>query len=265
MARWFTVVFRDILLSCSHARLAVLVLILAWPSATIASNTGFRPIRALTTVSIDRSTIDVEVDATFGPGPESQFVEPRQSLHLRLERAYVTAIDRNESPADSRVVIAFDTVTGLAASLFKVPTEQFAPPADGIKQLPHKESIRRTLILHIDGADTSDALNRQSEKLRSCLASQVSDTLYSIDERVSSYCRLQSRSRRPGYIAKMPSGLLLHISCSRAAIGCRVHFPFDNFAPRVSFHVDRLNDWMKVVADADVFLRSKLYQPPRSP
>ncbi len=116
-----------------------------------ADGTPFSPARKLTTWYTDRTPIDIEVVATSGADPDARFLEPRRTLRLRLERAYVDSIGwRERPPYDySSLALSFDRITGLPRALLQAPSEQVDKRGDDIPRLRHEELIRRTFVVTI--------------------------------------------------------------------------------------------------------------------
>ena len=227
----------------------------------LADDRPFVPVRTLTSWYTDRRPIDVEIVASSGIANEINFIEPRQSLKLRLERAYLDDIGWNAKPAHSSAAISFDTVTGLPRSLFVAPPQQVEERGDNIVPLTHEESVRRTLNLRIDGHSSARTLRATSEKLDRCRGVQEGDGLFRFAGNASGYCRLaDARPRSTHYVAVLAGGESIKLTCNDLPIGCRMSFPFESFAPVVGFHRSRLSEWRKIIETATAFLNSKKYR-----
>jgi hypothetical protein len=231
-------------------------------SAFATAAAPFSPMRKLTSWYTDRSLIDVEVVATSGSGPDSRFLIPKRILKLRLERAYVVSIGWHEQSdyEYSSLSLSLDGVTGLPSALFTAPPEQVEKRGDRIAQLTHDESVRRTLIVSVDGHSSRKNLEINSEKLSSCLGTQMADGLFHFRDDGSTYCHLGSLVGKTNYIALLSDGVYAQITCTDQDIACNVPFPFDGFAPVVGFHRDRLSDWKRVVVQAFTFLETKKFK-----
>ena len=139
----------------------------------------FDPVRKLTGWYTDRELIDVEAVATSGDGPDARFLQPRRALGFRLEQAYVTLIGWREGPEYdySRLSMLFDMVTALPMVLFSAPHQEVDKRGDDIGQLTHTESVRRTLIVNLDGYSTEENLKSNSAKLNLCRGAQEGNGL----------------------------------------------------------------------------------------
>jgi hypothetical protein len=227
-----------------------------------AADGPFNPMRKLTSWYTDRGLIDVEVVATSGSGPDSRFLSPKRTMKLRLERAYVASIGwREQSDYDySSLSLSFDGATSLPSALFTAPPEQVEKRSDSIDRLTHDESVRRTLIVNVDGHSSQKNLELSSEKLSSCVGKKVADGLFQFLDDGSTYCHLGSLVGKISYVALLPGGTYAQLTCTDQDIGCSVPFPFDGFAPVVGFHRDRLSNWKGVVEQAFAFLEKKKYR-----
>jgi hypothetical protein len=221
----------------------------------------FDPVRKLTGWYTDRNLVDVEVVATSGDSPDARFLQPRRALGFRLERAYVVSIGWREQPEYdySRLSMMFDSVTGLPSVLFPARAQPVDKRGDDIPQLTHEESVRRTLIVNLDGSSTEENLKSNSAKLSLCRGAQEGDGLFRLNDDGSSYCHVSSL-QGTNYVAVLPDNVSVQLTCTDQAIGCRLKFPFEGFAPSVGFHRDHLADWKKVLDQASAFLRAKKYQ-----
>ena len=222
----------------------------------------FDPVRKLTTWYTDRNPIDVEVVATSGASPDARFLGPRRALGLRLERAYVGSIGWHEQPDYdySSLSMSFDAITGLPSALFSAPPLQVDKRGEDIPQLTHDESIRRTLIVNVDGHSTAENLKTNSKKLDRCRGAQERDDLFRLNDDGSTHCHLSSLIGKMNYVALLSADVSVQITCTDQAIGCRLMFPFDGFAPVVVFHRNRLGEWRSIIDEASAFLRAKKYQ-----
>jgi hypothetical protein len=221
----------------------------------------FNPVRKLTGWYTDRNLIDVEVVATSGDSPDARFLQPRRALGFRLERAYVIDISWREGPEYdfSNLSMMFDSITGLPSVLFPARAHPVDKRGDDIPQLTHEQSIRRTLIVNLRGSSTEENLKINSAKLNLCRGSQEGDGLFQLNDDGSTYCHVSS-VLGTSYVAVLPDSVSVRLTCTDEAIGCRLKFPFEGFAPSVGFHRDHLADWKNVIDQARAFLRAKKYQ-----
>jgi len=217
----------------------------------------FNPIRKFSTWYTDRSPVDVEVVATSGPDSEAHFLEPRRTLRLRLERAYVDSIAwRERPPYDySFVGLSFDMTTGLPAALFQAPPEQVDKRGDDISRIGHSALVRRTLNISIRGYSSANLLKANTPKLNRCRGKQEQDDLFSFQSNGSDCYR--GIKPDPIYIAVISADLSLQITCNDQPLGCRMAFPYGDFAPEVGFNRHRLYEWRSIVDRARAFLDAK--------
>jgi hypothetical protein len=227
-----------------------------------ADGTPFTPARKLTSWYTDRNPIDIEVVATSGIGPDARFLQPRRTLRLRLERAYVHLILwREQPPYDySSAGLSFDSITGLPTVLFQAPPEQVDKRGDDIPQLGHDKMVRRTLNLIIDGHWSAEQLRMNSANLDRCRGVQERDGLFRFKDDGSAYCHIGASLGETSYVAVLSPDLSSRITCTDQAIGCSMTFPYGDFAPKVSFHRDHLDGWRTVLDRVRDFLDAKKYQ-----
>jgi hypothetical protein len=227
-----------------------------------ADGTPFSPARKLTSWYTDRNPIDIEVVATTGADPDARFLQPRRTLRLRLERAYVDSIGwREQPPYDySSASLSFDTITGLPTALFQAPPEQVDKRGDDISRPGHDKMVRRTLNLTINGHSSAEHLRADSAKLNRCRGVQERDGLFRFKDDGSAYCHIGASLGETSYVAVLSPDLSLQINCTDQAIGCSTTFPYGDFAPKVSFHRDHLDGWRTVLDRARDFLDAKKYQ-----
>lgn len=221
----------------------------------------FEPARKLTGRHTDRNLIDVEVVASSGSGPDARFLEPKRSLKLRLERAYVVSIGWRERPEYdfSYLSMTFDSSTGLPSTLFAAPLRQEDKRRDDVVTLSHHDLVRRTLVLSIDGSSSSDIVINNSAKLAQCRGEPEANELFGLNPSASPFCHLSSLLGQTNYVATLPNGISTQITCTDQAIGCRLTIPFEAFAPVIGFHRDRLPEWRSVANQATEFLQSRKY------
>jgi hypothetical protein len=248
---------------CVMIRSLTLIVILIFgvtQLSSIARAQPFEPISQLRTWYTDRNPVDVEISATTGQGSEARRLEPKRTLRLRLERAYVDTISRIEQPSFSSVSLSFDLPTGLPSALFTAPPEQVELRGDPIRQLLHDESASRTLIIRLNGSNSSDVLPRVSSELNHCKGGQRQNDLFLFDGERDPSCLAHSLAFGTKYVAQLSEDISLLIRCSDALIGCEMYFPFEGFLPSVSFHESHLARWREIVGKAAEFLQSKKYR-----
>lgn len=229
--------------------------------SSLALSQPFQPITKLTTWYTDRTPIDLEIVASMGQGNEAHLLQPERKLRFRLERAYVDFLFRKEQPPSSSVMMSFDVPTGLPSVLFRAPPEQVDAKSDKILQLDHATSVRRTLNIRLQSKEVVELVKRASSEIRRCRGPSRGNDLFLYDKNREESCVARSFGSGTKYVAELSDDTDLLIDCSNSrATNCEVSFPFEGFAPSVSFNESYLGGWREVIERAASFLRSKQYE-----
>jgi hypothetical protein len=218
----------------------------------------FEPVRRLSTWYTDRTPIDIEIIAKHDADPRRTRADA--VLRLRLERAFVTLL-LAQSPGHEQLRISFDHDTGMPSALFDATTQnaRFRENFKDVPALSHRDRMRRTISLHIQGGWTSSVAQQISETVTKCEGSGLGNDLYEYKPQRERNC---SPVTNPGgfiVIAHFRDDLSLRISCegpSQTEMGCAVVFPFGGFSVGVRFHHDHLPNWRGVLDQAEAFLKS---------
>jgi hypothetical protein len=241
-------------------RTKLFVLLICGSALAASDDHAFTPIHKLQTWYTDRSLVDVEVVASQGPSDRAHFVEPKQSLKLRLERAYLNGIGWTEKPDYSSVDIEFDLPTMLPSALFIAPPSEVDKRGEDIKALTREEMGRRALIVRLNGQATAESLRRLSDRVQQCAGTRLDNGLYEWDSKNASCRNLHTPSASKQFVAEIEPGLFVKLPCSNALIGCSLSFPFAGFVASISFHRDHLAAWQDMIERATRFLRDKQYR-----
>jgi hypothetical protein len=158
-------------------------------------------------------------------------------------------------------MMSFDMPTGLPSVLFKAPPEQVDAKSDKIPQLDHASLVRRTLNIRLESKEVVEVLKRVSSEIRRCRGANQGNNLFLYEKSREESCVARSFGSGTKYVAELSDDIDLLIACSDSrAINCEVSFPFEGFAPSVSFHEGYLGGWKEMIERATTFLGSKRYQ-----
>jgi hypothetical protein len=141
-------------------------------------------------------------------------------------------------------MLSFDIPTSLPSQLLTAPPEQVASRGGEVPQLDHAASVQRSLNIRLEGNEQVEALMRGSAALNRCRGASQGNDLFLFEKTQDESCTIWSFGARTRYIARWSDDVSLLISCSASSnINCEIPFPFDGFAPSVSFHLSHLADW----------------------
>jgi hypothetical protein len=220
----------------------------------------FQPISQLSTWYTDRNPVDIEIIAYHGIGNERRRLEPERVLRLRLERAYLDLLIRNERPISTIAMLSFDLPTGLPSALFRAPPEQVERRGDAIRNLVGTTELASRMInISLEGDYTAEAFQRSSSELSMCKGEKLQEDLFLYDGMRDPSCRRRSIGGGTKYVGKTTGSDWAFIECSNAMLGCKMRIPFEGFLPSVSFNETHLKNWKDIAEKITAFLQSKQY------
>jgi hypothetical protein len=231
------------------------------PLSLMARAQPFEPISELATWYTDRHPIDVEIFATTGEGTEARRLDPERKLLFRFERANVGHVVRIQRPPYSSVMMSVDMPTGLPSQLLIAPPEQVEARGEEIPRMDHAASVKRTLNIVLGGKQVVEVLMRVSSNISRCRGESEGDDLFVYEGSKEESCKALSLGGGKKYIARLSDEVSLFVNCSSPQpIGCAMSFPFEGFAPSVSFNESHLRSWRSMLDAAISFLHSKQYR-----